>query len=59
MYSIDVVLPEKLITSYKREIPFKQEMRGVVEIVTEDLRLIETFSFISLERSWIIKIIHL
>ncbi|WP_459210975.1 HlyD family secretion protein [Aquimarina rhabdastrellae] len=45
MYSIDVVLPEKLITSYKREIPFKQEMRGVVEIVTEDLRLIERFFY--------------
>ncbi len=40
-YLIDVKLPEKLITTYKKEIAFKQEMRGTVEIITEDLRLIE------------------
>ncbi len=42
-YFIDVKLPEKLITSYNKEIEFKQEMRGVAEIITEDLRLIERF----------------
>jgi len=45
LYLIDVSLPEKLITTYDKEIPFKQEMRGVVEIVTEDLRLIERFFY--------------
>ncbi|GAA4272639.1 HlyD family efflux transporter periplasmic adaptor subunit [Aquimarina gracilis] len=45
LYLIDVSLPEKLITTYNKEIPFKQEMRGVVEIVTEDLRLIERFFY--------------
>ncbi|WP_340075899.1 HlyD family secretion protein [Leptobacterium sp. I13] len=40
-YLIDVSLPEKLITSYNKEIAFKQEMRGAAEIITEDLRLIE------------------
>lgn len=45
LYLIDVALPEKLITTYNKEIPFKQEMRGVVEIVTEDLRLIERFFY--------------
>ncbi|WP_338648503.1 HlyD family efflux transporter periplasmic adaptor subunit [Flavobacterium sp. KS-LB2] len=40
-YLIDVKLPTKLITSYKKEIKFKQEMQGTAEIVTEDLRLIE------------------
>ncbi|MCB0375707.1 MAG: HlyD family efflux transporter periplasmic adaptor subunit, partial [Sinomicrobium sp.] len=44
-YLIDAALPEKLITTYDREIPFKQEMRGVAEIVTEDLRLIERFFY--------------
>lgn len=44
-YLIDVTLPEKLITTYGKEIPFKQEMRGVAEIVTEDLRLIERFFY--------------
>ncbi len=45
LYLIDVSLPEKLITTYNKEIPFKQEMRGVVEIITEDLRLIERFFY--------------
>ena len=38
---IDVVLTQGLETSYKKSIPFQQEMRGSAEIVTEDLRLIE------------------
>ncbi len=45
LYLIDVALPEKLITSYNKEIEFKQEMRGIVEIITEDLRLIERFFY--------------
>lgn len=40
-YLINVSLPEKLITTYNKEIEFKQEMRGNAEILTEDLRLIE------------------
>ena len=40
-YLIDVSLPDKLITSYNKEIEFKQEMRGTAEIITEDLRLLE------------------
>ena len=41
VYTIDVSLPKTLITSYNKEIEFKQEMQGVAEIITEDLRLIE------------------
>jgi len=44
-YGIDVELPPKLITSYNKEIEFKQEMRGVAEVITEDLRLIERFFY--------------
>lgn len=44
-YRIDVKLPEELITSYNKEIEFKQEMIGLAEIVTEDLRLIERFFY--------------
>ena len=44
-YTIDVSLPKKLITSYNKEIEFKQEMRGTAEIVTEDLRLIQRFFY--------------
>jgi len=44
-YLIDVELPEKLITSYNKEIEFRQEMKGVANIITEDLRLIERFFY--------------
>ncbi len=44
-YNIDVSLPKKLITSYNEDIDFKQEMVGVAEIITEDLRLIERFFY--------------
>ncbi|WP_108424689.1 HlyD family secretion protein [Flagellimonas amoyensis] len=44
-YYIDATLPEKLLTSYNKEIDFKQEMRGVAEIITEDMRLIERFFY--------------
>ncbi len=44
-YLIDVTLPKKLITSYNKEIEFKQEMTGTAEIITEDLRLIERFFY--------------
>lgn len=39
--AIDVVLPEGMKTSYKKTVPFQQEMRGSAEIITEDLRLLE------------------
>lgn len=42
-YLINVSLPEKLVTTYNKEILFKQEMRANAEIITEDLRLIERF----------------
>ena len=45
LYLIDVELPKKLMTSYNKEIDFKQEMRGSAEIITEDLRLIERFFY--------------
>ncbi|MFC7774518.1 HlyD family secretion protein [Flavobacterium sp. GCM10027622] len=38
---VDVALPEGMLSSYKKQIPFQQEMRGSAEIITEDLRLIE------------------
>ncbi len=45
IYLIDVTLPNELITTYDREIDFRQEMRAVAEIVTEDLRLIDRFFY--------------
>jgi multidrug resistance efflux pump len=40
-YLIDATLSNKLITSYHKEIDFKQEMKASAEIVTDDLRLVE------------------
>lgn len=44
-YLITVSLPEKLITSYNKEIDFRYEMRGSAEIITDDLRLLERFFY--------------
>ncbi len=44
-YLVNVSLPSKLITSYDKEILFKQEMKGAAEIITEDLRLMERFFY--------------
>lgn len=41
MYTVTVSLPEGLESSYHKEIPFVQDMNGVAEIVTEDMRLLE------------------
>lgn len=42
-YIVNVSLPRELITSYNKKIEFKQEMNGIAEIITEDLRLFERF----------------
>ena len=44
-YLIDVNLPKELITTYKKKIDFKQEMRGSAEIITQDTRLIHRFFY--------------
>jgi multidrug resistance efflux pump len=38
---IDVSIKNGLKTSYKKQIPFQQEMSGSADIITQDLRLIE------------------
>jgi len=45
LYLMDVALPETLVTSYNKTFEFRQEMSGMAEIVTEDLRLIERFFY--------------
>ncbi|CAL2076091.1 HlyD family secretion protein [Tenacibaculum sp. 190524A02b] len=44
-YLIDVELSQDLKTTYDKQIDFKQEMKGVANIITEDLRLIERFFY--------------
>jgi HlyD family secretion protein len=40
-YTVEVDLPDGLTTYYKKEIPFKQEMQGTAEILTDQRRLLE------------------
>ncbi|APD06595.1 hypothetical protein UJ101_01066 [Flavobacteriaceae bacterium UJ101] len=40
-YYIEVTLPNKLHTTYNKDLYFQQEMQGTADIITEDLRLIE------------------
>ena len=40
-YTAEIALNNKLVTNYKHELPFNQEMQGNAEIITKDRRLIE------------------
>ncbi len=51
LFLIDVLLSKKLITTYNKEIAFKQEMSGSAEIITKDLRLLERL-FYSFKELW-------
>ncbi len=40
-YAIEISLPDGLMTNYGKRLAFSQEMQGVAEIITEDIRLLE------------------
>lgn len=40
-YTAEISLKNNLVTNYKKELPFNQEMQGYAEIITKDRRLIE------------------
>lgn len=40
---LEVQFPDRLLTTYNKELDFSQEMTGTAEIVTEDLRLLDRF----------------
>ncbi len=42
-YMLEVEFPEKLVTTYGKELTFSQEMSGSAEIITDDLRLFDKF----------------
>lgn len=42
-YTVEVVFPGELTTTYRKELPLIQQMDGTGEIITEDMRLIEQF----------------
>mgnify|MGYP000177537895 CR=1 FL=1 len=43
VYTVEVVFPADLRTTYRRELPLIQQMDGSGEIITDDMRLIEQF----------------
>jgi HlyD family secretion protein len=42
-YVLEVDFPEQLTTNYGKTLAFSQEMQGVAEIITDDLRLLDRF----------------
>ncbi|MEL7586987.1 MAG: HlyD family efflux transporter periplasmic adaptor subunit [Prolixibacteraceae bacterium] len=42
-YAVEIDLPQDLKSNYNIRLPFSQEMKGDVEIITDDLRLIQRF----------------
>ncbi|MCL2434806.1 MAG: HlyD family secretion protein [Lentimicrobiaceae bacterium] len=42
-FVLEVVFPDSLVTNYGKALEFTQEMTGIAEIITEDLRLLDRF----------------
>jgi len=42
-YTVEIILPERLITTYKKELPCMSNMQGQADIVTKDISLLERF----------------
>jgi len=42
-FMLEVVFPDSLVTNYGKALEFSQEMTGIAEIITEDLRLLDRF----------------
>lgn len=40
-YAIEVALPDKLLTTYKKRLDYKEEMQGTAEIITEELSVFD------------------
>ena len=42
-YEVEIQLPEKLITTYKKELPLKAQLKGSAKIITKNKKIIERF----------------
>jgi len=40
-YAVEISLPNGLMTTYKKELPYLPNMQGQADIITEDLSLLE------------------
>jgi len=50
-YAVEILLPNGLLTTYKKNLSFSQEMTANIEIITEDMQLLERF-ILPLKRIW-------
>lgn len=41
LYQVEIEIPQKLVTTYGKELSFQQEMKGTAHIITEDRRILE------------------
>lgn len=55
-YAVEIELPEGLVTTYKKELPYLPGMQAQADIITEDISLLERF-FMPLRKMWTEKII--
>jgi HlyD family secretion protein len=42
-YTLEITLPDKLLTTYKKELPYLPNMQGQADIITADISLLERF----------------
>lgn len=42
-YTLEITLPDKLLTTYKKELPYLPNMQGQADIITTDISLLERF----------------
>lgn len=50
-YTVEIELPERLTTTYNKELPYLPEMQAQADIITEDISLLERF-FMPLKKIW-------
>lgn len=50
-YVVEIELPDGLMTTYKKELPYQPEMQAQADIITEDMSLLERF-FMPLRKIW-------
>lgn len=50
-YIVEIELPDGLMTTYKKKLPYQPEMRAQADIITEDISLLERF-FMPLRKIW-------
>jgi HlyD family secretion protein len=42
-YTVEIGLPDSLVTTYRKELPYMPNMQGQADIITEDISLLERF----------------